>query len=46
VTPPPDFFAADLEHVLDRLVFKPGWIAHKNFRSEVEVHFVVQYEAH
>lgn len=46
VKPPPVFFAADLEGVLDSLRFKPAWIAHKNFRSEVEVHFVVQYEAH
>lgn len=46
VKPPPDFFAADLEGVLDSLRFKPAWIAHKNFHSEVEVHFVVQYEAY
>jgi|GEM_PF-4599561 len=46
IRPAPDFFAADLERVLDKLVFNPAWIAHKNFRSEVEVHFVVQYEAH
>lgn len=46
IRPAPDFFAADLERALDSLIFKPAWIAHKNFRSEVEVHFVVQYEAH
>ncbi len=46
IKPPPDFFAAHLERVLDSLEFKPAWIAHKNLRTEVEVHFIVQYEAY
>lgn len=46
IKPAPEWLAARLEAALRTLKFKPAWIAQKNFATEVEVHFQVEYEAH
>ncbi len=43
--PAPEFFEKNLTAVLDQLKFKPAWIGPKNFAAELDIDFVVEFEA-
>lgn len=43
---PPPFLAARLEQILKELKFRPAWIAERNYAAEIDVHFVMEYDAH
>ena len=44
--PAPAFFEKNLTSALDQLKFKPAWIGPKNFPAELDIDFVVEYEAY
>lgn len=46
VKPAPDFFEPRLTAILDQLRFKPGWIGPKNFATDLDICFIMEYEAH
>lgn len=44
--PAPEFFEKNITQVLDALKFKPAWIGPKNFAAELDIDFIVEFEAH
>jgi hypothetical protein len=46
IKPPPAFFEPHLLAILNALSFKPGWIGPKNFTTELDIHFIMEYEAY
>jgi hypothetical protein len=46
IKPPPEILQAQIAAALNTLRFTGAWIGPKNFASELEIHFIVEYEAH
>lgn len=42
----PEFFEKQIAAVLDAVQFKPAWIGPKNFAAELDVDFIVEFEAY
>lgn len=44
--PAPEFFEKFITATLDSLKFKPAWIGPKNFAAELDIDFIVEFEAY
>ncbi|MBX3723509.1 MAG: hypothetical protein KF713_16820 [Turneriella sp.] len=44
--PAPEFFETQIAALLAQIHFKPAWIGAKNFAAELDVDFIIEFEAY